>query len=387
MPGLCHIIRFMNFVKFINRDNLRIARENMGMGTLEASKKITTIKEDLVFKWENEDLLPTWAQVVKISKLYNIPELLFFSKETIQKNKVIPDYRVGSNPENDEKIKKLINLVITRQKRLGEILKDEGFSKNLLQGAGKDLRSPKELANFISKKLDIKVEEIKDISGVNSRRNVLNYLIQKAEKQGVFIGKTISYHKLEVADIRGLFVSNDYCPFIVLNRKDAISAQIFSLIHELGHFFRKSDAVSNSLDFRSNGHGVNSEEIFCNKVAAELLLPEQEFTKNFYDKSDIDNISELYKVSKIFIFYRLKDLGKIRSEIQSRLETEIKADTNRDLKAKAAKDQAKTGGNYTNAMKDSNGALFNRIISNSYLENKIGYVEASNLLLFSAENV
>ena len=103
-------------------------------------------------------------------------------------------------------------------------------------------------------------------------------------------------------DLRGLFVSNDYCPFIVLNRRDALSAQIFSFVHELAHFFRKSDAVSNSLDFRSTTQNVNPEEVFCNKVAAELLLPEQEFTKNFYNKIDVDNISELYKVSKIFIF-------------------------------------------------------------------------------------
>jgi len=31
-------------------------------------------------------------------------------------------------------------------------------------------------------------------------------------------------------------------------------------------------------------------------------------------------------------------------------------------------------------MKDSNGGLFNKIVSNSYLENKINYVEASKLL-------
>jgi len=201
------------------------------------------------------------------------------------------------------------------------------------------------------------------------------------------VGKTISYHQLEVEDLRGLFISNDYCPFIVVNRRDALAAQIFSFIHELAHVFRKSDAISNNLEFRSAYSTANPEEVLCNQVAAEFLLPKEEFEKEFYDKADINSISSTYKVSEIFIFYRLKDLGKIRREIQDTLEEEILAEMERNLKAKAAKDKLKEGGNYTNSMRDSNGDLFNRVVSKSYLENRIGYVEASNLLRFSAEKV
>jgi Zn-dependent peptidase ImmA (M78 family) len=187
--------------------------------------------------------------------------------------------------------------------------------------------------------------------------------------------------------MRGLFISHDYCPFIVLNRRDALSAQIFSFVHELAHFFRKSDAVSNSLDFRNIGKNVSPEEVFCNKVAAELLLPEHEFVKSSYDKSDIDAISDIYKVSKISIFYRLKELGKIRKESEHALEKAIQEEMDENLRAKAEKDKSKDGGNYMNSMRDSNGSLFNRIVQKSYLENKIGYVEASNMLRFSPEKI
>ena len=240
------------------------------------------------------------------------------------------------------------------------------------------------LADFISEKMDIDIADIKKMSG---RKNALNYLIHKAEAGGVFVGKTISYHRLEVDDMRGLFVSNDYCPFIVLNRKDALSAQIFSFVHELAHFFRKSDAISNSLDFRSADRRINPEETFCNKVAAELLLPAGDFMREFYDKTGIDEISEVYKVSKLAVFYRLRELGKIRRHEQADLEEEIQKETEENLKRKAEQDAANKGGNYTNAMRDSNGDLFNRVVSSSYLENKIGYVEAANLLRFSPEMV
>lgn len=363
---------------------MRIARENMGIIPQAASKKITTSGKDVVTEWEKGASLPTWSQVTKLSALYNVPELLFFAKENLQRNKTIPDYRIGVDQKSDEKVKKLINLVVTRQKWIERQLRDSGAQKNKLQGTGRHLSSPKQLAEFISEKLGINISEMKEIS---ARKDALDYLIEKAEEGGIFVGKTIAYHYIKVDDMRGLFVSNDYCPFIVLNRKDTLSAQMFSFAHELAHFFRRSDAVSNSLDFRNTERNINPEEIFCNKVAAELLLPERDFVKDFYNKSDINAISDLYKVSPLSVFYRLKELGKIRNDLQSSLEREIQKEMDENLRIKAEKDKAKNGGNYTNNMRDSNGSLYNRIVQSSYLENRIGYVEAANLLRFSPEMV
>mgnify|MGYP001570469345 CR=1 FL=1 len=375
----------MSQVKSINKENLRIARENMGLNTQSASKQISASKTNLIEEWETGESLPTWAQVSKLAKLYNISELLFFANELLTKSKVIPDYRVGANHENDEKVKKLINLVISRQKWLEHEYKEGNLGKNTVLGLGKNINQPKKLAALIVETLDIRIQDIKDITGSDARKKALSYLIKKAEAKGVFVGKTISYIDLEVDDIRGLFVSNEYCPFIVINRRDAVSAQIFSFVHELAHLFRKSDAISNSLDFRTKSNGVNAEEVLCNKVAAELLLPEEEFTESYYEKKGIDRLSNIHKVSKLFIFYRLKELGKIHKEIQNELEKEIQLESRQGVEIKKAMENGKQGGNYTNSMKDSNGALFNKTISKAYLENKIGYIEASKLLRFSVE--
>jgi Zn-dependent peptidase ImmA (M78 family) len=372
----------MKKVDFINKDNLKIARENVGMTTFFVSRKFSKSENDLVLSWEKGESLPTWPQVNKLSKTYNVSELVFFSKNLIKKNKTIPDYRVSQGVEDSERVKKLVNLVIRRQEWLEQKLKDEGV-KNTLQGSGKNLQSPNQLALFIKEKLGIDLDEIKKISGVDARRKTLKYLIEKAENCGIFIGKTISYHKIEVDEMRGLFISNDYCPFIVLNRKDSLSAQIFSFVHELAHLFRKTEAISNSFEFRKLNGNLNEEEIFCNRVAVELLLPKDDFSKTYYDKADIDKFSEVYKVSKISIFYRLKDLNKIPVGSSDNLEKEIKKESEENLKNK----KKKKGGNHINNMKDSNGALFNKVVSKFYFENKIGYTEASSLLNFSVENV
>lgn len=371
----------MGSVKFINRENLKIARENLKLDTAAVSKKFSKTK-DIVAQWESGESLPTWSHAKKLAGIYNVPELLLFSSETIKKNKAVPDYRTGVDGKNDDKLNKLIQLVMTRQKWLEKYIKSEGYGKNELQGSGIGL-DPKQLAKLISEKLDIKISDIKEIA---DQKQALKYLIRKAEAKRIFVGKTIADHRIRVEDMRGLFISHDYCPFIVLNRKDAVAAQIFSLIHELSHFFRKSDAVS-SLSFRTTEKNIDPEEIHCNKVAAELLLPENEFIKEFYDKTDIDAATLTYKVSPIFIFYRLKDLGKIRPEADDDLERRIRREMEEHLMAKAEREKRNTGGSYINNMRDSNGQLYNRIVQRSYLEGDMGYVEAANLLRFSPEEV
>lgn len=372
----------MKKVNFINEDNLKIARENVGMTTFFVSRKFTKSGNDVVSLWEDGEVLPTWRQVNKLARIYNVPELVLFSKSLIKKNKIIPDYRVGQGIKDSERVKKLVNLVIRRQEWLERKLKEGGI-KNTLQGSGKRLQNPNQLALFIKERLSIDLDEIKKISGYDARRKSLKYLIERAENYGIFIGKTISYHNIEVDEMRGLYISNDYCPFIILNRRDSLSAQIFSLIHELAHLFRKTEAISNSLDFRKLNGGLNDEEIFCNKTAVELLLPKDDFNEAHYNKDDIDNFSKIYKVSSLAIFYRLKDLNKIRVNNSDQLEKAIKKESEENL----AKKKKNKGGNHINNMKDSNGGLFNRIVSKYYLENKIGYTEASSLLNFSAENI
>ncbi len=374
----------MKKVDFINKENLKTARENVGMTTFFVSQKITKSKEDLVLMWENGKSLPTWPQVNKLAKIFSISELTFFSDKPIKRNKAIPDYRVGRNVEDIDRVQKLVNFVIRRQEWLEQKLKEQG-RKNILQGGGRNLNSPCQLALFIREKLGIDLNEIKKISGNGARKKVLKYLIEKAENNGIFVSKTISYHRIEVKEMRGLFISNDYCPFIVLNRRDSLSAQIFSLVHEFAHLFRKTEAISNSLEFRKTNKYLDNEEIFCNRAAVELLLPIEYFLKSFYSKDDIDSLSETYKVSTLAIFYRLKDLGKIRKNEANKIETEIRKESEQNLVEKKKKKQK--GGSHINNMRDSNGGLFNRVVSNYYFENKIGYTEASNLLNFSVENL
>lgn len=377
----------MGKVPALNLVNLRIARENIGFDTSFVSGRISATKKDVVADWESGKNLPTWSQLKKISHLYEVSELLLLSsEEAIPHNKRISDFRTGTEKDDSSEIgvKKLVNLVIARQRWLEGVLREEGFKKNKVQGLGGSIENPQKLAELISVTLKIDLDEIKNFMGKGARKKALDYIISKAEAQGIFIGKTISFHRIEVEAMRGLFVSNDYCPFIVINRADSLSAQIFSLIHELAHLFKKSDGISNSLDFRAK-QGSDPEEIFCNRVAVELLLPASEFKLAKYEKKDIDSLSVLYKLSPLAIFYRLKELGKIRVDEEKQLERDIQRESKEAVVRMELKKSESGGGDYNNAMRDSNGSLFNRVVLNHYLERRLNYIEASGLLKFNVE--
>ncbi len=375
----------MNKVPFLNLNNLRIARENVGLETKEVSRKIVQNGKDVVLDWENGDSLPTWKQAEKLASMYAVNTFLLLSEsEQLSAIKQIPDYRVGVSGTEKSNIKKLIHVVLKRQKWLSnQIAESQG--KNSVLGSGKKYRSPQQLADFIKSTLEIDLEEIKKLNPKQGRE-ALKYLIKKTEDKGIFVGKTISYHKITVEEMRGMFIADEYAPYIVLNRKDSISAQIFSLVHELAHAFRKTESISNSLEFRKVDN-LDDEEVFCNQVAIDLLLPTSELTDSQYSKEAIVDLAGLYKISSLATFYKLQDLGKIDVRQQKSIEMELKRESQQHLMEKKMKEEKQSGGDYNNNMKDSNGDLFNRYVASAYHSESIGYTEAARLLKLSPENV
>ena len=380
----------MDIKALLNRSNLVTARENAGFSTIEATKKISKSAKDSVLSWETGESAPSFTQLENLAKAYQVSPLLLLSPVAIPRQKAIPDFRSGDLSEGKERINKLVNLVIKRQGWLGEKLTALGFGKNKIVGSGKHLSSPDALAEHIIKKLDINHSDIISFSGESGKEKTLKYLVGLLEKQQVFVGKTIAEHKLTVKEMRGLFINNDLAPFIVLNRKDAVAGQIFTLMHEVAHLFRATEGIS-TVDFRTldkrYAKDVNAEEVFCNATAAAVLIPAGYIVDDSYDEQDIRSLASHFNVSNLFVFYRLKSLGKISRRRVDELEELFVSETAEAVRQKELKKKKDRGGSHVNNMRDSNGGLFNRVVQSFYIQNQISYTEASNVLRFSAEQV
>ena len=93
-----------------------------------------------------------------------------------------------------------------------------------------------------------------------------------------------------------------------INNADSKSAQMFTVAHELAHIWTGKSA---GFDFRKLQPANDPNEILCDKVAAELLVPEGSFTTLWSANKNFRNVARYFKVSEIVIARRALDLNQI----------------------------------------------------------------------------
>ena len=98
-------------------------------------------------------------------------------------------------------------------------------------------------------------------------------------------------------------------PVIFVNDADTKSARIFTLAHELVHVWLGTDGVFNLENLMPAGNDV---ERFCNRVAAEFLIPEYKLTERWDEANATEKpfhaIARWFKVSPVVAARRALDL-------------------------------------------------------------------------------
>ena len=142
----------------------------------------------------------------------------------------------------------------------------------------------------------------------------LKYLIEKIEHQRIFVavngvlgnGQT----NLNPEEFKGFVLTNKWAPYIFINGKDFQAAKIFTLMHELAHIWFGKTAA---LDIEQFQPANTTEEKLCDKIAAELLVPESElrnqWSRNGNSQNHLQILERYFKVSTIVIARRLLDIN------------------------------------------------------------------------------
>ncbi|MGC8576268.1 MAG: ImmA/IrrE family metallo-endopeptidase [Caldisericum sp.] len=308
----------------------------------------------------------TLSQLKKLAGILKRPIAAFFSDE-IPSLPVIPDYRLN----REKRINPEVLLAKRKLTYLLEKLKELGAKKTTIPSF-EGLLSPYQLAKRFRDYLEVKVKKNQNPSDL-----LEHYKHILEDKLSVVILEYPLKPKRSKGsdDVRAFSIYSDISG-IVLNENDHPSVKLFSLFHEVAHLIRKSSGIC-SLEFEVEKEF--EEESFCNKFAAEFLVPVEDMREELtnYSISDntiseiVNNLSKTYGVSKQVILLRLLYLEYLQSEkyylFKKQLEEKgLEKQFGRRIWEKVFKNQV---GNLT--IKETKRAL---------LENKISFYEALNIL-------
>jgi Zn-dependent peptidase ImmA (M78 family) len=209
----------------------------------------------------------------------------------------------------------------------------------------------------------------------------LTRLRENAEAAGVLvmisgIVGSNTHRKLDPEEFRGFALADRYAAVVFVNGSDSKAAQVFTLAHELAHLWLGETALS---DLAPQSTQTYQPERWCNQVAAELLVPMEEFRSVFDSEQEIwrqlQPLAQRFRVSTQVILGRMREAGSLSwDDFMHELEIERK----RIEEIISVSDRA--GGNFYNTKPVQVGKRFARELIASTLEGRTPYTEAFRLL-------
>ena len=370
----------------INPSLLVWARTEARLTTDEAAKKFKVSKEKLL-SWESGDARPTVKQLRKLAISYRQCFAAFYLPEPpISKRPDAYDYRrvVGvSFEDTPPAIASEFRTAMERRDVALEIMDLEDIEIPDFLGSASLDETPPSVGSKIRNILSIDIEEQFNFA---DERDAFNSWRGAIENAGVLVFQASS---VAVDVMRGFSLSQHPLPVIVVNRKDALTARCFTLIHELAHIMLHS----------SQTHLLNSSanippeyqqlEVFCNKIAANTLVPKDCLLREpivitnsstfSWPNRDLKNLATKFSVSRDTILRRLLDLGVIRQEFYQNRQSELKAELQATLLKKKNKSTAGFVAPPQNVISLA-GKPFVRLVIDAFHTNRITANDVSDYL-------
>lgn len=368
---------------FIQPNLLRWAFERSRLPVDKVAKTVH-VKPEQIKSWQGGGGYPTFNQAQNLAHALHVPFGYLFLSAIPNEKPAIPDLRTvrdATPQEFSADFIDLLNDVLRKQQWYREYQQQEGYEALSFIGRFSVKDNPNKVAEDINQTLGIN-EKLRSDSANWSE--FLRKFIQRAESNGIMVlqnGVVGNNNKrpLSVDEFRGFAISDEFAPLIFINARDYKVAQIFTLAHELAHLWIGESGISN-LALRTAPPNINIE-IFCNHVAAQLLVPEELFLlewKNDYSiENNLEKLVGRFRVSSIVILRRALDLGRItKNAFFSYYDLEMK----NQFKRKEEQAEKSGGGNFHATLFARNSRLLTTTVTSLAYEGKLLYREAASLL-------
>lgn len=329
--------------------------------------------------WLKGETKPTLKQLEKFAAQTYTPFGFFFLPEPPDEQLPIPDFRTVKDRKIARPSPHLLDTIHTmqvRQEWMRSFLIERGEPPLTFIGSRTLNDQPTEVAAEIRRTLGLEPGWSRQF---DTWEEALRTLVQRIEGIDVLVmvsgvAENNPYRPLDVEEFRGFVLVDSHAPMIFINGADAKAAQMFTLVHELAHLWVGQSGVS---AFRELLPADNDIEIFCNRVAAEFLIPTLEMQAAWDEVAHHDEaflrIARWFKVSPVVAARRALDLGLVSRARYFEFYRRYIADS------VARKAKTAGGGNFYLTMGVRLGKRFPAAVFSAAKEGRLSYREAYQL--------
>jgi Zn-dependent peptidase ImmA (M78 family) len=270
--------------------------------------------------WLEGSVMPTLKQLEGFAKATYAPLGSFFLPAPLVETLPIPDFRVMGGGWPLRPSPNLLETIYICQQRQ-EWYKDHAIAERedrlSFVGSVSVESEILSVAASMRRALGLDLEERRRFP---TWTDALRSFIDRADELGILVmcsGVVLNNNKrhLDPEEFRGFALADPHAPLVFINGADTKAAQMFTLAHELAHIWLGQSALSDLPPSRALEDRV---ELWCNKVAAELLVPASDLSGAYSEEqefeTEIGRLARRYKVSSLVIIRRLFEIGILSRE-------------------------------------------------------------------------
>lgn len=369
-----------------NAGALLWALERSGYDSVDAIKKWPKFEQWLDGSWN-----PTVNQIREFADFVHVNIPVLFADTIPDLSLQIADFRTVDDAAEIYPTPELydtVNQMLQRQSWMHEFFINEHYPIVDLVGsfAGKpmDCKTAEELADYLHNYLKLEENWATSYRTVNDAFHSLKQSVENAGIAVVVNGVVDdnTHRPLRIEEFRGFTLCDDIAPLVFINGKDLKTAQMFTLVHELAHLAYSQTGVSNPSDeIDSKDSAV---EKFCNRVAADFLVPSKWFLGE-WDKGGkshyrlVESIAKKLKVNFIVVARKARDIALIEKNEFYALYAQYKENVPETVKGGS-------GGDYYLTKQYRLGSVFSDAVWSAVNAGFISYRDAYDLTGLSSAN-
>jgi len=293
----------------VSPDLLTWAVERVGWTDTEVVEHVPKF-----WDWVSGDSLPTFKQLEAFAHKTHAPVGYLFLPQPPDEQIPIPDFRTLDNAGVVRTSPDLLDTIYGAQMRQDwyrDFAASRDYERLDFVGSVTTASSVTTVASTIRDALDF---DLNNRGAFVNYEGALRQLIDSIQDLGVLVmvsgivGNN-THRALDPQEFRGFALTDEYAPLIFINGADTKAAQIFTMIHELAHLYLGESALS---DAPMAGAVTNANELWCNQVAAEVLVPLASLKTTYRNDTSLDELKRLarvYRVSTLVVLRRIHDAG------------------------------------------------------------------------------